>query len=696
MKRSLTLSLLLLLLLVGCGYAVWRPADAGDIPMPPPPADSVEARRLGGFDDDDASGLIARKILFGNPDKSAPKLSPDAKRLAFLAPKDGVLNVWVTAGSDIASAKVVTDDRKRGIRRFFWAYTNQHIVYLQDEGGDENWRAYSVDVDTGKRVDLSALDGVRTEIQEVSHLVPGEILIGLNDRDKRYHDIHRVDITTGKRTLMQQNDGFGGFVTDDRFAVRFARKPTDDGGEEISLASGDGFKPWLKVSMEDQLSTSIVGFDASGQSVYMIDSRGRDTAALNRVRLPDGKPEVLGGDAHADVAGLLLHPTKKTLQAIQVNHLRRRWHFLDAAMGKDFALLSQVARGDVQIESRSLDDRRWTVAFVSDDGPVAYYSFDRDDKKTTKLFVDRPELVDLPLARMHPEVIKTRDRLDMVSYLTLPVGTEGKRPSAPLPMVLLVHGGPWGRDSWGYNSYHQWLANRGYAVLSVNFRGSTGFGKSFVNKSNKEWAGKMHDDLLDAVAWAVAERIAPADKIAIMGGSYGGYSTLVGMTFTPTTFACGVDIVGPSNLVTLLASIPPYWTPYLALFRERVGDHTTDDGKKALLARSPISRVDAIVRPLLIGQGANDPRVKQAESDQIVAAMSAKQIPVTYVLYPDEGHGFRRPENGSSFNAVAEAFLGRCLGGRVQPIGSDFEGASIQVPHGAEHVPGLATALGAR
>ena len=283
--------------------------------------------------------------------------------------------------------------------------------------------------------------------------------------------------------------------------------------------------------------------------------------------------------------------------------------------------------------------------------------------------------------------------MNLVSYLTLPSDIDGARPPAPLPMVLFVHGGPWGRDSWGYRSSHQWLANRGYAVLAVNYRGSTGFGKSFINASNKQWAGKMHDDLIDAVDWAVKAGIAKRDKVAIMGGSYGGYATLVGLTFTPEKFACGVDIVGPSNIVTLLEAIPPYWAPYKALFKKRVGDHTTPEGKAELMARSPITKVDRIVRPLLIAQGANDPRVKKDESDQIVNAMRAKKIPVTYLLYPDEGHGFRRPENSTSFNAVAEAFLAKCLGGKAQPIGDDFRGSSITVPIGAAHVPGLARAL---
>jgi dipeptidyl aminopeptidase/acylaminoacyl peptidase len=298
---------------------------------------------------------------------------------------------------------------------------------------------------------------------------------------------------------------------------------------------------------------------------------------------------------------------------------------------------------------------------------------------------------------MHAPVVESRDGLNLVCYLSLPPGSDPDgdgRPSEPLPMVLYVHGGPWARDQWGLNPYHQWLANRGYAVLSVNYRGSTGFGKEFINAANGEWAGKMHDDLLDAVGWAIDEKIAIADKVAIAGGSYGGYATLVGLTFTPDVFACGVDIVGPSSLVTLLENVPEYWVPFMPVFKSRLGDVETKAGRAELLKRSPLTRVDQIRRPLLIAQGANDPRVKQLESDQIVAAMTEHEIPVTYVLYPDEGHGFRRPENRKSFNAVAEAFLAEQLGGRFEPVGDDFRGATIQVPTGADEVPGLADALG--
>ncbi|HJU38159.1 MAG TPA: S9 family peptidase, partial [Tahibacter sp.] len=331
--------------------------------------------------------------------------------------------------------------------------------------------------------------------------------------------------------------------------------------------------------------------------------------------------------------------------------------------------------------------------------PAVYYRYDRDGKgagKTTKLFSVRPKLEGKPLVPMHAHEIKSRDGLTLVSYLSLPKSVDANgdgKPEKTAPLVLFVHGGPWARDAYGYNGAHQWLANRGYAVLSVNYRGSTGFGKKFVNAGDLQWATKMHDDLIDAAQWAVRQGYTKQDEIAIMGGSYGGYATLVGLTFTPDAFKCGVDIVGPSNLNTLLSSIPPYWKAFFEQFAKRVGDPRTEDGKKLLAERSPLSRVDAIKKPLLIGQGANDPRVKQPESDQIVEAMKKKNIPVTYVLFPDEGHGFQRPENSKAFYAVAEGFLSQCMGGRAQPIGDDFAGSSIGVPQGADGVPGLVEAL---
>lgn len=659
--------------------------------------------------------MIDRELFFGNPDKAGVTLSPDGKHVSYLAPLDGFLNVYVAPADDPAAATAVTADKKRGIRRYFWSYSSQHIIYLQDDGGDENWAVHIVDVSSKEDRNLTPIGEIigpdgqpillpsgkkmrpTATIQEVSHKHPGEILIGLNNRDPQFHDLYRLNLQSGEMKLIQQNDRFSSYLTDDDYNVRFAMQMTPDGGSEYLQLSGKGeWQPFMQIPMEDMMTTAPFGFDKSNQVLYLIDSRNRNTAALATLDLATGESEILYEDSRADIQNLMVHPVEKNIEAAAVEFTRTEWKIIDPAIQADIDYLKSVSPGDWSVSDRTLDDKFWIVSYLVDDGPVRYYLYDRAAKQARFLFTNRSKLEGLQLAKMHPVVIQSRDGLDLVSYLTLPAASDPDhdgRPKSALPMVLYVHGGPWGRDSWGLNSTHQWLANRGYAVLSVNFRASTGFGKNFINAGNLEWAGKMHDDLIDAVNWAVKEGIAKKDKIAIMGGSYGGYSTLVGLTFTPEVFSCGVDIVGPSNLRTLLETIPPYWKPQLEMFATRVGDPRTEEGKALLEARSPLNRVGEIAKPLLIGQGANDPRVKQSEADQIVKAMQEKKIPVTYVLYADEGHGFARPENRLSFYAITEIFLSRFLGGEYQPIGDDFTNSSLSVPVGATEIPTLAAAL---
>lgn len=647
---------------------------------------------------EEAPPLISRRVFFGNPDKASPQVSPDGTHVSFLAPVDGVLNVWVAPVDDLSSARPVTRDTGRGIRRYGWTYGANRIIYLQDSGGDENWRLYAVDLETEETRDLTPLEGVQAQIQRDSHKHPDLIQVGLNDRDSQFHDLYLIDLNTGERQLVQQNDGFAFFVTDEEFMVHFASRQTEDGGMEFLRPTERGeWQHAFFVAMEDSVTTGPLEFDKEGRTLYFIDSRGRDTAALTCMDLATGEVSALAWDDRADVADTLLHPTEKTVQAVAFNYDRKSWQVMDDAVVSDLEFLSKVSAGDIEIVSRTLDDTCWIVAYLLDDGPVRFYRYLRHNKDAQFLFTNRTALEDLPLVKNHPAVIPARDGLNLVCYYSLPLEADPQQTGSvaePLPMALLVHGGPWARDSWGYNPVFQLLANRGYAVLSVNFRGSTGFGKNFVNAGNMEWGGRMHDDIVDAVKWAISQGIADPGRVAIMGGSYGGYATLVGMTFTPEVFACGVDIVGPSNLITLMETVPPYWQPMIQLFTSRVGDYRTEEGREFLLQRSPLSFVDNIQKPLLIGQGANDPRVKQSESDQIVRAMQEKDIPVTYVLYPDEGHGFARPENNLSFFAAAEAFLARCLGGRCEPISDALKGASITVPEGVEHVPGLTEALG--
>jgi dipeptidyl aminopeptidase/acylaminoacyl peptidase len=652
---------------------------------------------------DERAPLIPRTLLFGNPDRANVQVSPDGTRLSWLAPSDGVMNVWVAPIDDLAQARVVTADRGRGIRRHSWAHDNVHVLYPQDVGGNENWNLHAVHVSTGVVRNLTPNPAVSAHVQQTSVAHPGEVLAAINDRNPMFHDVHRIDLAAGTSSLLWQNPGtidgspVVGSVADESLRVRLALTATQDGGQAIHQPTHDGWTLLARIPFEDAMATDVIGFDAAGEVLFLKDSRGRDTAAVVAHRLADGTTTLLAADDRANAGDVLLHPTTRVPQAVAFDYDRRRWQVIDPSLEADFALLASLEPGELSIPSRSLDDRTWIVQFVHDTGPVRWYRYDRGSRQATFLFSNRVALESVPLQPMHAPVIRSRDGLNLVSYLTLPPGSDGDGdgvPATPLPMVLVVHGGPWARDGWGLNPLHQWLADRGYAVLSVNYRGSTGFGKAFVNAANREWAGKMHDDLLDAVAWAVDRRIAVPDRVAIMGGSYGGYATLVGMTFTPEAFAAGVAIVGPSRLVTLMNTFPPYWAPAMALWKTRVGDHTTEEGRAFLDSRSPLMFVDRIRRPLLIGQGANDPRVKQSESDQIVAAMQQKRIPVTYVLYPDEGHGFARPENRLSFFAITEHFLAEHLGGRAEPIGADLANSSIQVPAGAEEIDTLPESLG--
>ncbi len=650
----------------------------------------------------DAS-LLPRRVLFANDDRSLPKLSPDGRKIAFLADKDGVSNVWVAEANNVAAAKPVTNDRSRGIRWYTWAYTNEHVIFRQDEGGDENWHLHAVDLRTGDDRDLTPLPGVSARLEAVSWKKPMRLVMGLNDRDKRWHDLHEVDLATGAHTMVQKNEGFSSYTLDLDLKVRLAQKPEKDGSVDVQELDGKGgFRSAFRIPFEDKLTTRIVGFDGSGTKLHLVDSRGRDTAAFVEMDLARKTSRVVLDDGQADIESLLLTPRDRRPQAALANHLRLRWHVADPKLRGDLDVLEAASPGDVDVVSRSLDDTKWIVSYAVSDGPTKYALYDRSKPEARKvdiLFANVKALEGVKLSPMMPVVIPARDGLPLVSYLTLPAGSfrpnGDARPERPLPMVLYVHGGPWSRDEWGLNRSTQWLASRGYAVLHVNYRGSRGFGKRFLNAADREWAGKMHEDLVDAVTWATTEGIADPKKVAIMGRSYGGYATLVGLSFTPDTFACGVDIVGPSNLETLLRNTPAYWESETELFARRVGDIRTEEGRAFLAARSPLGRVDRIARPLLIGQGKNDPRVKQVESDQIVSAMQSKRLPVTYVLYPDEGHGFQRPENRISFNAVTEVFLAQCLGGPYEPIGKDFAGSSISVPSGKEHVDGLADALSA-
>ena len=663
----------------------------------PVATDERAASVVGSLTSPKTTPLIPRRLLFGNPDKINVTISPDGRFLAYAAPVEKEFAVWVGPIDDPQAARPVTRRAYGGVAHYFWTHTGNHIAYLRDRYGDERAHLFSVALDTGEIWDLTPTAGVQARIYGISHKFPDELLVGLNNRDPRYHEIYRINIKTGERRLVQKNGRFSSFITDEDFNVRFATRTTRDGGSEIlrPTAAG-GWEPFAKIPLADVKTSGFFGFDRTGRVLYQSDSRGRDTSALTALNLDTGEQSVIAADARADAGGVMVHPTKRTLQAVSFEYEHVEWRILDDSIAPDFEYLRAVGDGDFKVISQTPDGSIWIVVYIVDDGPARYYRYDRARKEATFLFTHSKALEGLPLAKLRPVVIKSRDGLDLVSYYMLPVGSDkasAGRPAQPLPMVLMVHGGPWSRDTWGYCALCQFLANRGYAVLRVNFRGSTGFGKAFVNAANLEWGAKMHDDLIDAVRWAIKQGIADPERVAIYGGSYGGYATLVGLTFTSDTFACGVDVVGPSNLITLLNSLPAYWKPEIEQMVRRMGDHRTEKGRAFLRERSPLTHVERIRKPLLIGHGANDPRVKRAEAEQIVRAMLKRNLPVTYVLYPDEGHGFNRPQNKRSFLAVAEAFLAKCLGGRHEPVGDDFRGSSITVPVGAEHIPGLVEAF---
>ena len=485
-------------------------------------------------------------------------------------------------------------------------------------------------------------------------------------RDRRYHDAYRLDLATGRPTLVAANPGdVTGWIADNRLRVRAATAMLPDGGTELRTRSGEGAE-WKAVRREssDETFPTVAGFTPDDRGLWLLSSVDANAARLLRMDAASGAATPLAGDSVFDATGVLVHPVRRTLQAVQFTRQRLEWQAMDSAVSADLRTLQRLRDGDFTIDSRDRADRKWIVTYVVSDGPVAYYLYDRPTRRASLLFVHRPALERYTMAKMEPVAFRARDGLQLYGYLTLPVGREPKR----LPTVMLVHGGPWARDVWGYHPEVQWLANRGYAVLQVNYRGSTGYGKAHLNAGDREWAGKMHTDLLDAKTWAVDRGYSDPDRICIYGGSYGGYATLVGLAFTPGEFTCGVDVVGPSNLVTLLQTVPPYWAPYRAMLDKRLGRLQEEE---FLRSRSPLFRADSIRAPLLIVQGANDPRVKQAESDQIVTAMRTRGRPVKYIVFPDEGHGFARPENKLRFYAAAEPFLAEYLGGRLEPASQE-------------------------
>ena len=603
--------------------------------------------------------LIPRSVLFGNPERTDPQISPDGTMLAYLAPDQGVLNVWLrTLGR--TDDRVITNDRKRGIRNFSWQYDSKSILYGQDQGGDENWRIYQTNVASKQTRDLTPFEKSRADVIALDPNHPEALLIQSNKRDSKVFDVYRVNLKNGSVALDTENPGdVQGWQADNDLQVRAAQITTEDGGALIRVRD-DVKSPWrelMKWGPEETLG-NIVGFSPDNKSLYIITSLDANAARLVSVDVASGKRTVVAEDPQFDVSFAVTHPKTNKLQAVVFLRERRDFQIVDNDIQADFEALRKVRDADISNVSRDVKDDKWIVTFEGDDSPVYYYLYDRATKLATMLFSNRPALEKYKLAKVKPVEYTARDGMKIYGYLTTPAGAEAKN----LPMVVFPHGGPWGRDLWGYDPYAQWLTNRGYAVLQPNFRASTGYGKQYLNAGDRQWAGAMHTDLLDGKDWVVKQGIADPKKICIMGGSYGGYATLAGVAFSPDAFACGVDIVGPSNLNTLLKTIPPYWSTFVAVFHKRMGED-----EAFLKSQSPLFKADEIKVPLLIGQGKNDPRVNKAESDQIVAAMRKNDKPVEYYVFPDEGHGFARPENRMAFNAVSEEFLAKYLGGRFEP-----------------------------
>ena len=630
--------------------------------------------------------LIPRKVFFENANALDPDLSADGQWLSWLAAVNGVMNVWAAPREDLTQARLLTRQTERPIFQKCFARTNAHILFSKDTNGDENFHLWCVALNGGEPRDLTPFGAVHTYLAGFHYEDPRLVAVAMNDRDARWHDLYIVNLYTGERRCLYENTNeVEGYILDSQLGLRLATTTRDKGqGLAILQWNGRTFEEIKSIAAEDVLLTDPLLVTRAGDAWYMASSIDRDKSAIVRIDWTTGEEKIVASHDRADIRGEMFDPATFELTAAVAEYVRREWVAIDPATGRDLARLERDLDGTIGVASQSEDGRFWIVTVNRPDQPHAWHLFDRQTGSVAKLFSSRPKLDAVPLAPMHGLVIKARDGLDLVSYLTLPVTEMGPRPSRPLPMVLHVHGGPWDRDGWYYSGLIQWYANRGYAVLQVNFRGSAGFGKAFVNAGDREWGGKMHDDLIDAVNWAVGEGIADPKRIAICGGSYGGYAAFVGATFTPEVFACSVPIVGITDLETMLANPPPYWASFTEQEYLRVGDPRTEEGRAFLKSRSPLHKAGNITKPVLIGHGANDVRCKISESDQIVAAMTANDIPVTYVVVPDEGHGFAKPENSLAFKAITEAFLARHLGGRAEPVGDDFKGSSHEIRAGRD------------
>ena len=606
--------------------------------------------------------LIPRAVLFGNPDRMAPTLSPDGTRLGFVAPEDGVLNIWVGPSDGRTPPTAVTHDRDRGIRDYLFCHDDRHLVYLRDTAGDEDWRLYALDLTTGESRVLTPEAKVQAQIIAHNRWHPRTMLVALNADNPQLHDLYRLDLESGTLTLDTRNPGFASWLVDTELAPRGGFSMQADGGMVLMRrvgVTGDEWEPLLEIPADDAGTTAPIGFNRAGDAVHLLTSMDANATRLVRLDWSNGNRTVVSEDPQYDVADVWRDPQTREPQAVVLDESRTRIVVLDPALEDEVQRLQNLGDGELEVGRQDRADRRWLVSVAPSDGPIRFHVYDRDTGEATYLFAHKDALDDYELAPMEPFSFVARDGLTVHGYLTFPRGVERQG----LPAVLNVHGGPWVRDRWGYNAEAQWLANRGYVCVQVNYRGSTGYGKAFLKAGDKEWGRAMHDDLVDGVQYVVEQGWVDPSRVGISGGSYGGYAALAGAAFTPDVFRCAIDLVGPSNLLTLLASIPDYWAPMRAMLYQRVGNLETE--AEMLWERSPLAHVDAIRIPVLVAQGANDPRVKQAEAEQIVAALIEKGLPHEYLLFEDEGHGLAKPSNREIYYEVAERFLAEHLGGRT-------------------------------
>ena len=653
--------------------------------------------------------MLPLERLMAQASYTVPQISPDGRLVSWIAPLDGAPNLYVAEVGDLDSARPVTRFTDSGVRgtdvsgqvMYRWHFDSKHIIYPKDYGGDENWDIHIVNVETAEDRNLTPIPDKSIKIIAYGRANPDEALVSVVTFGQRNPSVYHLNLKTGEHSLVQENEGALAYLADNDLNVRMSLYFNAEGGLDLHKFDANGKGELIYQVIAEDLPALVTGvyqkiirFDAANEKLYLYDAKLRDKAALVSLDLETGDIEVLAEDDKADLAGVIYHPVSSAVQGYATNWTRTSWTATDESISADLQALNTIEEGDWKILGRSDDDSTWVVQYMAAHKPITFYLYDRASKSGTRMFSSTPQLEGLPLSDMHPYVLTTDDGIDLVSYITLPPWTDPDndgRPDQPIPVVVYVHGGPSDeRAIYAFGPFVHWLANRGYGFQYVNFRGSAGFGKAYMNAQKMEWGGKMHQDVLDQVQWAIDEGIAIPDKIAILGGSYGGYEALVGMTMTPDVFACGVDIVGPSNLEIFM----PHWDE--DSMGKTIGDPRTEEGRAFLRSRSPINFAHQTKNPVLIGQGANDSRVPTEQSDIVVEKMQEAGVEVTYILYPDEGHGFQRPANSMAFNAILEVFLGRCLGGRYEEITDQIEGSSVQVPVGVEHIPGLAEALAAR